>query len=274
MSGTKLAPEKITSPMQLMAAWFSMLVLLTGVLLTAAANITVPAWGAAYLIIFSSVVVVVVIACVLCMLTIFRPHLQDGKEYAQWLKSKGQYSRVVQSGRLRASTSKESSVTYVHIPSPPVKSAEVPPQGDTPRPSFSLRSCVVSVVDMQGAISLASKLNDSGFKVEIYNDQFDEERIFDAAKQESIWVGSEVPAADVIKALKIAIQDWPFLKYLHLSGDNGSNPPDYVHEQIFLGGSSSTSERLKLSPWTNDEILALDESMSNEMLHRAIRRKY
>jgi hypothetical protein len=46
MTGTKLNPEKITSPFQLMAAWFAMLVLLISILLTAAVNITKPDWAA------------------------------------------------------------------------------------------------------------------------------------------------------------------------------------------------------------------------------------
>ena len=34
MAGTRLTPEKITSPIQLMAAWFAMLILLVSVFLT------------------------------------------------------------------------------------------------------------------------------------------------------------------------------------------------------------------------------------------------
>jgi hypothetical protein len=58
MAGTKLTPEKITSPIQLMAAWFAMLVLLVSILLAAAINITKPEWAAAYLVIFTSVLVI------------------------------------------------------------------------------------------------------------------------------------------------------------------------------------------------------------------------
>lgn len=79
MSGTKLIPEKITSPFQLMAAWFSMLVLLVGVLLAAAIKIEKPEWAAGYLVICSTILIMVVLGCVTLMLTKFRPHLQDGK---------------------------------------------------------------------------------------------------------------------------------------------------------------------------------------------------
>jgi hypothetical protein len=92
MEGTRLVPERITSPFQLMAAWFSMLILLVSVLLAAAVNITRPNWAAGYLVIFSSVVVAAVLGCVTLMLTVFRPHLQEGKEYAQWLKDTNTYS--------------------------------------------------------------------------------------------------------------------------------------------------------------------------------------
>ena len=273
MSGTKLTPEKITSPMQLMAAWFSMLVLLTGVLLAAAGNIASPPWGAAYLIIFASIVVVAVIAIVFCMLTVFRPHLQEGKEYAQWLKSKGGYSETKVPGSQRAKPVKRPSVkSNVFVPHPSSGPTEDHEGVSSSVPA--LNSCWVSVVNIQGALRLASKLSEAGFKVDIYKDQFDEEQVLDAAQQESIWIGSNVPVTEVINAIRIAVQEWPFLKYLHLSADTAGNPPYDIHEEIFIGGSSSTSEQLKLLPWSNEELLSLDETMSIKELHAAVRRKY
>jgi len=92
MSGPELDPGRITSPFQLMAAWFAMLILLVSTLLTAAAHISDPSWAADFLLILSAVVIGVVLTFVGVMLTVFRPHLQDGKEYSEWLKDKNTYS--------------------------------------------------------------------------------------------------------------------------------------------------------------------------------------
>jgi hypothetical protein len=61
---------------------------------------------------------------------------------------------------------------------------------------------------------------------------------------------------------------------MHLSNDDGTDPPDEVHHQIYFGGSSSTAERYGLSSWSSEELLGLDENMSQEEFHRIIRSKY
>ena len=86
MSKPNIVPEKINSPIQLMAAWFVMLILLSGVLLAAASQISEPKWAAGFLVISTTILIAAVITCVLLMLTKFRPHLQEGQEYAEWLK--------------------------------------------------------------------------------------------------------------------------------------------------------------------------------------------
>lgn len=254
MTGTKINPERITSPFQLMAAWFSMLVLLTSIILTAAINITKPEWAAGYLVVFSSVLVVLVLGCVTLMLTVFRPHLQDGKEYSQWLKDKNRYSpgiiikeRAVKNRRNQLQTQK------VH---------------------GSEKDFLINITDSSGAVRLKNKLSTAGFSAEIYRMSFSGNSHTNKLEDhESIWVGCALPAKEVIESIRIAVSEWPHLKYMHLSNDGG-DPPDEVHFQMYFGGSSSTANEYGLLPWSNDELLNLDENMSLEEFHSVIRRKY
>ncbi|MGR5174957.1 hypothetical protein ACPV4O_27730 [Vibrio owensii] len=249
MSGTNLTPEKITSPFQLMAAWFAMLVLLSSVLLTAAVQIESPAWAAGYLVCFTSLVVITVIACVFLMLTKFRPHLQDGKEYARWLKDQGQYTQGLRLPELSSS-------------------AEVTDKVED-------NNFLVSLLNTPSAIALAQKLKARGYNVEIYEDPspFPSEVHTSLSGQEGIWLGSRIPAREAINAIQLVLNDWSGLKYIHLSMDGG-DPPDYVHEQIFFGGSNKVVERYGLKPWTPKELMTLSPEMSDEEFHRKIREKY
>ncbi|CAD6875881.1 hypothetical protein [Methylomonas fluvii] len=257
MSGTKLTPEKITSPFQLMAAWFAMLVLLVSILLTAANNITKPEWAAGYLVIFTSVLVVLVLGCVTLMLTISRPHLQDGKEYAQWLKDKNTYSAGILSSE--------------QVSAKP-RSRQKAKKSQVQKTASKFFS--ISVTNAPGADALISALKKSGFSAEVYTDNLSSEGSIDSLERhEAIWVGCELPAKEAIESIKVAVTQWPHLKYMHLSNDNGS-PPDEVHYEMYFGGASSTAEKYDLSPWSYEELMGLDENMSPEDFHRAIRSKY
>ena len=256
MASTNLTPEKITSPFQLMAAWFAMLVLLVSILLTAAINITNPEWAAGYLVIFSSVLTIIVIGCVTIMLTIFRPHLQEGKEYSQWLKDKNTYSSgLIRSEQIsissKSSKNKQNSIIF-----------------EKNRKNF-----LIHTTNAIGAHKLISALTESGFVAEVYKEPFasrDENRL---DRHEAIWVGNELPTKEAIESIKIAVTNWPHLKYIRLSNDGGS-PPDEIHRQMFFGGASSTAEKYGLQPWTNNELLDIDERISQEEFHRIIRNKY
>ncbi|EHH1191807.1 hypothetical protein QTU68_004456 [Vibrio vulnificus] len=258
MSGGNLSPEKITSPFQLMAAWFVMLVSMVSILLTAAANIERPEWASAYLVIFSSLLIVGVIGCVLLMLTRFRPHLQDGKEYAEWLKDKGRYSEglIIQSPK-RVSAIEQALPT--------------PNKGNVAAKDF-----LISVVNVPQSLHLIESLKNKGFKPELYIGRGIDEKIISGIKgqQEALWVGAELSSKQVIPAIKLAVSMWPDLKYIHLSNDGG-DPPDYVHEQLFIGGSTQTAvERYALEPWSLEELMQLDENLPTKDFHRKIRDKY
>jgi len=251
MAGPQIIPEKVTSPFQLMAAWFVMLVLLTSVLLTAASKIEKPDWAAGYLVIFTSILVLLVIGCVTLMLTKFRPHLQDGKEYAQWLKDKGKYSpgiiikeNIIGSTVVETIRNKSRLITNVDI----------------------------SVVNAYDSKEMLNALKDNGFNADIYEP--DREPYNSHSTQEGIWLGSRVSPAVACRVIKTAIKQWPHLKYVHLSNDGGGNPPDEVHDQIFLGGSTSAAKRYGVQKWTPQDFEKLHESMSDNELHAMVREKY
>lgn len=261
MSGANLSPEKITSPFQLMAAWFAMLVLIISIILTAAVNIAKPDWAAAYLVIFSSLLIVGVIACVLLMLTKFRPHLQDGKEYAEWLKDKGRYSE----GVIIQTTNKTNRLKTKESNSTNIK-----------KPKFTSKDFLISVVNAVQSLHMIESLKNKGYNAEVYTGHGIDEKVVSEikGKQESIWVGSELSAAQIVPAIKQAVSLWPELKYMHLS-DDGGDPPDYVHEQLFIGGSTTTAtKRYALEKWTVEEFMELDENMTTKELHQRIRSKY
>ncbi len=262
MSETQLDPSQIKSPIQLVAAWFAMLVILVGVLLTAAAHISEPNWAAGFLIIASAVVIVGVLTFVAVMLTVFRPHLQEGKEYSEWLKDKNAYATKELAGASLNTQGMVSSLMHMH-------------QGlDASLIEENIRDVKVSLSNSPKRLALFSALEEEGFDVELYGDGDGDKNSHAFESHEAIWVGDRIDARSVIDAMKIAIRTWSYLKYIHLSGDDNNNPPDYIHEQIFLGGSTVAAQRYGLEPWSNQEIEALDNSMSIKELHKIIRSKY
>ncbi|MDN7131328.1 hypothetical protein JNO04_03070 [Halomonas sp. MC140] len=254
MSGPQIIPEKVTSPFQLMAAWFVMLVLLTSVLLTAAIKIDKPDWAAGYLVIFASILILLVIGCVTLMLTKFRPHLQDGKEYAQWLKDKGKYASVGVVEKHNVTT------TSVNLS-----------QQNNRNESSLITNVGIFVVNAVGSEEMLKVLKDEGFIADIY--QPNREAYDDLSSQEGIWLGCRVRPAVACQVVKAAVKQWPHLKYVHLSND-GDDPPDEVHDEIFIGGSTSAAKRYGIQKWSTQDFENLKESMSRKELHKMVREMY
>ena len=253
MAGPQIIPEKVTSPFQLMAAWFVMLVLLSSVLLTAASRIEKPDWAAGYLVIFTSILVILVIGCVTLMLTKFRPHLQDGKEYAQWLKDKGRYSSGI-IVKERKSENKSLSDTRKSL-------ANEPPL---------ITNVAISVVNSHDSEAVLEVLKSEGFSADIYESDSDPD---DLSDQEGIWLGYRVSPTVACRVIQAAVKQWPHLKYVHLSNDGGG-PPDYVHDQIFIGGSTSAAIRYGIKEWSSQDFSNLNENMSRSELHAMVRGRY
>ncbi|ADZ93382.1 hypothetical protein [Marinomonas mediterranea] len=261
MSDSNLMPDKIKSPIQLMAAWFVMLVSVITVLLTTAVNIEKPEWAAGYLVISPTVVVIIVIGCVLLMLTKYRPHLQDGKEYAEWIKEQGAYS---QGEFIQAET-------FTSFEDKEIVKEQVIDTSD-------INNISVSVIDVIGSSEIVESLKNKGFNAEIYphrHKEYDKREPFKSIKgeQEGIWIGYRVEANIAIRAINVALKIWPELKYIVIPSDN-SSPPDHVNDQIFIGGSSKTPINRGTRPWLLEELKSLKEDIDINEFHRKIREKY
>lgn len=266
MAGTKLKPERITTPIQLMAAWFTMLILLDAVLLAAAAKISEPPWAAACLVVLVVLITGAVILVVTLMLTKFRPHLQEGDYYARWLADQNTYA-------LRRTQKVEAATTIKFTDGRMARRrrlASVEPDS-VPATSRPNERTPVAVLGAPGASKLVASLRDAQFDAEIYEPLLLGEDKHD--RNEAVWVGYRVPVSEAVRAIRIAIEHWPHLKYFELSND-GAVPPDEIHDQLFVGGATETAIEDGLEAWTVEEIRALDEDMADRAFRSAIRAKY
>lgn len=264
MSQPEIKAEKINSPIQLMAAWFVMPILLSSVLLTAASHIEKPEWASGYLVAFTTILITGVVSCVLLMLTKFRPNLQDGKEYAEWLKDQNRYTE----GFITSSQKNEAALS-VKRKIEKIKSDSSNPQLNTIineiENSILYRADIANLPDSNRILSCMKKL---GFEASIY----EPERESTYEESTAIWLGSEIPPSLAVPAIKKAVSIWPQLKYIHLSSD--APGPDETHWSIFIGGSTKTAEKFdNLKPWSNDQINQL-EVMTVDEFHRKIRSNY
>jgi hypothetical protein len=260
MSGSNLIADKIKSPIQLMAAWFTMLVSLTTVLLATAVNIEKPEWAAGYLVISSSIIFLIVIACVFLMLTKFRPHLQDGKEYAEWIKEQGTYSNDLVAVEQSVSCSNQDEADIQNVQ------------------TSDINNISISVIDIKGGNEIVEALKNKRFNAVVHphrDEEFDKREPLKSikGKQEGIWIGSRVEADIAIKAIKVAIKVWPDLKYIFIPSDD-SKPPDHINDQMFIGSASSTPIKRGTRPWLLKELKALKDNMTIEDFHKMIREKY
>jgi hypothetical protein len=263
----RLNPEKITHPFQLMAAWFAMLIILVGILLAAAARISNPSWIAGFLVISSVALSILVMAAVFLMLTRFRPHLQGAREYAEWIKDERRFrGRVVKTLEIR-----EVRDTPVGL------SASEAIEVTKPQLFGSIARHRVDISSIERADDVLGALRRLGFQADIYRSELQEfqpEGYESKSQHAAIWVGSRVPPRVAILAIKTVVRIWPHLRYVHLSGDGPEETPDYVHDQMYFGGATSTARGYDLQRWTAEEIEAIPDDPSSGKFHELIRAKY
>jgi tetratricopeptide (TPR) repeat protein len=85
MTQHKIQPEKIKSPIQLLAVWFVALVVLDGEFLAAAGVVSLSSWLQAVLVIAAVVNVPVFLCCMFLLQTRFRPEMQSDEHYAEYV---------------------------------------------------------------------------------------------------------------------------------------------------------------------------------------------
>lgn len=88
MAERNIRPEKITKPIQLLAAWLSGLVILNGSFLTAASYLSEPSWAAGLLVIAVVVNVPLFLIALFMLQTKFRPEMQEDTFYSKYLENK------------------------------------------------------------------------------------------------------------------------------------------------------------------------------------------
>lgn len=262
MSKTQLNAEKINSPIQLMAAWFVMLIILSGVLLAAAAKISQPNWAAGYLVISTTVLILIVVISVLLMLTKFRPNLQEGETYAKWLKDQNSYSSGVipKSDEQPGDNHKKIKEKLEHLKTD-LSQVDVVERLEN---NF-LYSVMMS--DLHGSEEVIKSISELNIDASVY--EYSQSANF--SEHQSIWLGSQVPAELAIEIIKRACSIWPQLKYISLSSD--SDGPEETNWRVYLGGATSSALDEGLIPWTNKELLNLEAKSITE-LHRKVRGKY
>lgn len=86
MSNHKIDPNKVTKPIQLLAAWLVGLVVVDGSFLTAARLITNPDWISAALVIAAILNVPIFVTAIFLLQTRFRPEMQEDTYYSQYLR--------------------------------------------------------------------------------------------------------------------------------------------------------------------------------------------
>ncbi len=146
-----------------------------------------------------------------------------------------------------------------------------------------------------GATELQEKLRARGYTAIIYYEpdaeedkdavdampsddvELPEEILEDLRHEESqaIWVGEHVPPRVAVQAISVAVEHWRQLRYVHISSDDVSGAPEYIHSEVFFGGSTQTAtDILGLRAWTKEDFQRLREDMTSAQFHKYIRRFY
>ena len=88
MTNHNIKPEKVTTPIQLLAVWFIALLLLTGSFFATATQIEEPKWVSPLLVISGIILVLIFVVLIFLMQTKFRPEMLAGNEYLQYIDKK------------------------------------------------------------------------------------------------------------------------------------------------------------------------------------------
>ena len=67
---------------------------------------------------------------------------------------------------------------------------------------------------------------------------------------------------------------FPYLKYIHITGDLNGNVPAYVHDQIYIGGATSAAKRYGLKALPNEFFEQIDKLNNIKELTTLIRSYY
>ncbi|QXP59841.1 hypothetical protein [Olleya sp. HaHaR_3_96] len=109
MNNQRINPDKITKPIQLLAAWLIGLILVNASFLTASSQITEPSWVTGALVIATIVNVPIFLISLFLLQTRFRPEMQEDSFYSKYLEQK--YNNERDEKRLEKRKEKEEEET-------------------------------------------------------------------------------------------------------------------------------------------------------------------
>lgn len=125
-----------------------------------------------------------------------------------------------------------------------------------------------SVSYIYGSRQFVKNLNRKGYLAEIYfGADGKSTQLKKNIEHEAIWLGNRVPVDFAIDIIKMAKMKFPHLKYIDLSPDYA---PEYVHDEIYIGGATSTALKDKLKELTSSDFTRLFECKSVEEMHNLI----
>ncbi|EGR2288344.1 hypothetical protein D0815_22990 [Vibrio parahaemolyticus] len=88
MSNQKINPEKVTKPIQLLAAWLAGLIIVNSAFLLTATTIGVEHWSSSALVIAAIINVPLFLAAIFLLQTKFRPEMQEDSYYSKYLETR------------------------------------------------------------------------------------------------------------------------------------------------------------------------------------------
>lgn len=88
MTTHRIEPEKVTRPLQLLAAWLTGLIIINGTFLLTATNINSPSWASNALVIAAIINVPMFLVSIFLLQTRFRPEMQEDIFYSKYLERK------------------------------------------------------------------------------------------------------------------------------------------------------------------------------------------
>lgn len=129
---------------------------------------------------------------------------------------------------------------------------------------------VVILTNQKSAFHMAILLRDEKIKVRI---RARDAVPFSSNASAAVWIGINFPYQKAIDVILLARNYYKDLRYLALSNKQ-SNPPDVVHYQIFIGGSTETALLQGLKAWQNKDFKKLKSIKNEEEFRALIRAKY
>jgi len=155
------------------------------------------------------------------------------------------------------------------------RSGKISPSQVAEQRIFEKETFLCRVSPINNSNEFIGKLIEMGYRAEIYHGPSGRERYYQNNKnQAAIWLGKNLNSKIVKDVISVAIDFYPHLKYIMISGDLGPQPPDEVHDELYVGGSTQTAIRDGLIEFSKEDFRRLLSYDSIDEMHKFIRSKY